>query len=54
MKKVILSKEWEKDAPSRQKAVAKMKEHPLTLDELIEQQKCNERIRQENILRSKF
>ena len=30
MKRVILSKEWENDAISRQKAVEEMKKHPNT------------------------
>ena len=53
MKRVILSKEWENDAISRQKAVEEMKKHPFTLDELIEQQRRNEYIRQKEILESK-
>ena len=53
MKRVILSKERENDAISRQKAVEEMKKHPFTLDELIEQQRRNEHIRQKDILGNK-
>ena len=53
MKRVILSKEWENDAISRQKAVEEMKKHPFTLEELTEQQIRNEYIRQKEILGSK-
>lgn len=53
MKRVILSKEWENDAISRQNALEEMKKHPFTLDELIEQQRRNDHIRQKEFLRSK-
>lgn len=53
MKRVILSKEWGNDAISRQKAVEEREKHPFTLDELIEQQRRNEHIRQKDILGSK-
>lgn len=53
MKLAILSEEWEKDAPARQAAIDEMKKHPFTLDELIEQQRRNDHIRQKEFLRSK-
>ena len=53
MKRTILSDAWEKDAPSRQKSLEEMKRHPMTWDELMEQKRRNELIRQDNMLRNK-
>lgn len=54
MKRVILSNEWENDALNRQKAIEEMQKAPFTLDELIEQQRCNDNIHQEDFLRVKI
>ena len=53
MKRTILSDTWEKDAPARQKSLEEMKRHPMTWDELMEQKRRNELIRQDNMLRNK-
>ena len=53
MKRIILSDAWEKGAPARQKSLEEMKRHPMTWDEMMEQKRRNELIRQENMLRNK-
>lgn len=53
MRSTILSDAWEKGAPARQKSLQEMKRHPMTWDELMEQKRRNELIRQENMLGNK-
>ena len=53
MRSMILSDAWEKGAPARQKSLQEMNRHPMTWDELMEQKRRNELIRQENMLGNK-
>lgn len=49
MKRLILSEEWEKDEISRRKGLKYMKEHPLSLEQMLEQVKKDEEIRKKNM-----
>ena len=49
MRRLILSEEWEKDEPARQEGLKYMMEHPLSLEQKLEQVRRNMEIRRQNI-----
>lgn len=49
MEKLVLSELWEKDFPSRKASLQRMQQHQFSYEDMKEQMRQNEEIRQNNM-----